>query len=242
MRSQPKRNERNTLMNRVRYVGMDVHRDTISVAVVDEQGRLMMESVLAPRAEAILDFIHGVRGTLHVTLEEGTHSAGLYDLLVRRVAKLVVCNPRKNARLKSGSKSDAIDARKLAERLRADMLSAVYHGETSALEVQHVARSYTRRTSGLPTRNAADLSEHRRISHQCQRHIQCLNVERQRRHVIHRVRECGSAQFHAGQRLNILNALNLGSDELPRAAVTSPYLRAGGAGFASILTPKGAPR
>jgi transposase len=122
---------------------MDVHRDTISVAVLDEQGRLMMQSVLATRAAAILDFIHGVRGTLHVTCEEGTHSAWLYDLLVRRVAKLVVCNPRKNALLKSGSKNDAIDAHKLAELLRADMLSAVYHGETSGLEVQHVARSYT---------------------------------------------------------------------------------------------------
>jgi hypothetical protein len=54
-----------------------------------------------------------------------------------------VCNPRKNARLKSGRKSDAIDAHKLAELLRADMLSAVYHGETSGLEVQHGARSYT---------------------------------------------------------------------------------------------------
>jgi transposase len=130
-------------MNSVRYIGMDVHRDTISVAVLDESGRLMMQSVLATRAAAILDFIHGVRGTLHVTFEEGTHSAWLYDLLVRRVAKLVVCNPRKNALLKSGSKSDAIDARKLAELLRAGLLSAVYHGETSALEVQHVARSYT---------------------------------------------------------------------------------------------------
>ena len=130
-------------MNSVRYIGMDVHRDTISVAVLDEQGRLMMQSVLATRAAAILDFIHGVRGTLHVTCEEGTHSAWLYDLLVRRVAKLVVCNPRKNALLKSGSKNDAIDAHKLAELLRADMLSAVYHGETSGLEVQHVARSYT---------------------------------------------------------------------------------------------------
>ena len=48
---------------------------------------------------------------------------------MRRVAKLVVCNPRKNALLKSGSKSDAIDARKLAELLRAGMLSPVYHGE-----------------------------------------------------------------------------------------------------------------
>jgi len=133
-------------MNSVRYVGMDVHRDTISVAVLDESGRLMMQSVLATRAGAILDFIHGVRGALHVTFEEGTHSAWLYDVLVRRVEKLVVCDPRKNALLKSGSKSDAIDARKLAELLRAGMLSPVYHGETSALEVQQMARSYTQLT------------------------------------------------------------------------------------------------
>jgi hypothetical protein len=75
LRSQPKLNERNTQVNSVRYIGMDVHRDTISVAVLDEQGRLMMQSVLQTRAAAILDFIHGVRGTLHVTCEEGTHSA-----------------------------------------------------------------------------------------------------------------------------------------------------------------------
>jgi hypothetical protein len=45
--------------------------------------------------------------------------------------------------LKLGSKSDAIDALKLAELLRAGMLSPVYHGERSALEVQQLARSYT---------------------------------------------------------------------------------------------------
>jgi transposase len=101
-----------------------------------------MQSILAMRAAAILDFIGGIRGTLHVTFEEGTHSAWLYDLLSRRVARLVVCNPRKNALLKSGNKSDAIDARKLAELLRADILSPVCHGKKSALEVQHLARSY----------------------------------------------------------------------------------------------------
>src|SRR5437764_9931316 len=75
-----------------------------------------------------------------------TSPSWLYDLLRSHVTKLVVCNPRKNALMKSGSKSDAIDARKLAELLRAGMLSGVYHGETSALEVQQVARSYTQLT------------------------------------------------------------------------------------------------
>jgi transposase len=129
-------------MNSVRYIGLDVHRDTISAAVLNESGRLVQQSVLVTRAAAVLDFIGGVRGEVQVTFEEGTHSAWLYDLLSRRVPKLVVCNPRKNALLKSGNKSDAIDARKLAELLRAGLLSPVYHGERSGLEVQHLTRSY----------------------------------------------------------------------------------------------------
>src|SRR6266571_3304229 len=95
------------------------------------------------RAVAILDFLHGIKGTLHVTFEEGVHSAWLYDLLQRRVARVVVCDPRKNKLLKSGNKGDLIDARKLAELLRNNSLSPVYHGGMSALEVQHRTRSYT---------------------------------------------------------------------------------------------------
>src|SRR5271165_5831340 len=129
-------------MNSIKYVGLDVHRDTISVAVLNAEGKLVMQFVIATHASAILDFVHGLRGSLHVTFEEGTHSAWLYDLLVRRVAYLVVCNPRKNALLKAGSKSDAIDARKLAELLRAGLLSPVYHGQNSTAAVKHLDRSY----------------------------------------------------------------------------------------------------
>src|SRR5271166_5222393 len=96
-------------MDSIKYIGLDVHRDTISVAVLNADGKLEGQSVIATHAATIVDFFHGLRGSLHVTLEEGTHSAWLYDLLARRVAKLVVCNPRKNALLKAGSKSDTID-------------------------------------------------------------------------------------------------------------------------------------
>jgi Fe-S cluster biogenesis protein NfuA len=46
-------------MNSVRYVGLDVHQDTISAAVLDEGGRLIQQSILATRAAAILEFIGG---------------------------------------------------------------------------------------------------------------------------------------------------------------------------------------
>jgi transposase len=70
---------------------------------------------------------------LSVTFEEGTWSAWLYDLLNPHVDQLVVCNPRKNALLKDGNKSDRIDARKLAELSRGNQLKPVYHGELQAV-------------------------------------------------------------------------------------------------------------
>jgi transposase len=129
-------------MDSVRYVGLDVHQATTSAAVLDQDGKPVMQVVLATRADAILDFLGGLRGSLRVTFEEGTCAAWLYDLLVRRVAGVTVCNPRKNALLKAGSKSDRIDARKLAELLRAGLLSPVYHGGESLQTVRQLARSY----------------------------------------------------------------------------------------------------
>jgi hypothetical protein len=65
--------------------------------------------------------------------EEGNGAAWLYGLLKPYVTKVVVCNPRRNALLTTCNKSDRIDARKLAEPLRAGLLSAVYHGETGKI-------------------------------------------------------------------------------------------------------------
>ena len=89
-------------------------------------------------------FLNSLRdcAELSVTFEEATWAAWLYDLLKPHVAKLVVCNPRKNALLKDGNKSDRIDARKLAELLYLNKLSPVYHGETGMRMLRELARSY----------------------------------------------------------------------------------------------------
>ena len=54
----------------------------------------------------------------------------------------MVCNPRKNALLKHGNKSDRIDAFNLADLLRLNRLESVYHGETSVRMLHELARSY----------------------------------------------------------------------------------------------------
>src|SRR6202022_4442 len=121
--------ERSAVMSQEKYIGMDVHQATISVAVLDSRGKLIMESILETKAATILEFLQGLHGSLSVTFEEGTSAAWLHDLLKPHVPRLVVCDPRKNALLKDGSKSDRIDARKLAELLRGNQLTSVYHGE-----------------------------------------------------------------------------------------------------------------
>jgi transposase len=60
-----------------------------------------------------------------------------------------VCNPRRNALLKEGNKSDRIDARKLAELLRGGLLQPVYHGENGIRILKELARSYLTITQDL---------------------------------------------------------------------------------------------
>jgi transposase len=127
-------------MNDTKYIGMDVHKESISIAVRNGAGKLMMESVIETKASTILDFVQGLRGELQVTLEEGTWATWLYDLRKPHVTKLVVCDPRKNAR--QGNKSDRIDARELSDRLYMNKLSPVYHGEAGVRTLKELARSY----------------------------------------------------------------------------------------------------
>jgi len=131
------------MSKQVKYIGMDVHKAMTVITVLDSTGKMRAEAAIETKTATMVQFIRGLEGILHVTLEESTYSAWLYDVLSPYVAKVVVCDPRKNAAyFKSGNKSDKIDAHKLADLLRTNMLSAVYHGNQSVRALKELARSY----------------------------------------------------------------------------------------------------
>ena len=136
-------------MDSRKYIGMDVHKESISIAVMNGAGKMVMECVIETKASMILQFIDGLRGDLQVTFEEGTSAAWLYDLLRPHVTKLVVCDPRKNASMREGNQNDKIDARRLAELLRLNHLSPVYHGEHGLRTLKELVRSYLTITKDL---------------------------------------------------------------------------------------------
>lgn len=129
-------------MTSEKYVGLDVHKATIVAAVQDASGKCLITSVIETKAETIRAFIKGLAGTVRVTLEEGTHASWLSDLIRPLVAEVIVCNPRYNALLQSGNKSDKVDANKLAHLLRTGMLKAVYHEAHGTQSLKQLAQCY----------------------------------------------------------------------------------------------------
>ena len=136
-------------MNSTKYIGMDVHKESISIAVRNAAGKIVMECVIETKANMILQFIGGLHGDVLVTFEEGTWAAWLYDLLKPYVTRVVVCDPRRNALLQEGNQNDRVDARKLAELLQNNQLRPVYHGDHGLRTLKELVRSYLTITKDL---------------------------------------------------------------------------------------------
>jgi hypothetical protein len=75
---------------------MDVHKEAIVIAVLNESGKLVMESVIETKASSILQFLHGLRGELDVN-SGPTVAWALRPATVRNIASCADnCNVRKN--------------------------------------------------------------------------------------------------------------------------------------------------
>ena len=125
-----------------KYIGMDVHQATTVIVVLDGEGKLVLETIVATEAAALIRLMQGLSGPLHVTFEETTQAEWLHDVIRHFVTEVVVCDPRRNKLLDEGSKADKPDARKLAELLRAGMLRPVYHGHQGTRTLKELVRAY----------------------------------------------------------------------------------------------------
>ena len=82
----------------------------------------------------------GLRGTVHVTFEEGTQAQWLHDLIAPLVASVTVCDRRGERR--HGNKNDRSEADELSELLRRGGLRAVYHGNGHRVRLKELTRAY----------------------------------------------------------------------------------------------------
>jgi transposase len=127
---------------RTYYVGMDVHRASIVIVVLNGAGKIVMQLVVETGAERVRSFLKQLRGKVYVTFEEGTQANWLHEVVRPLVTEVVVCDPRHNKLMHSGNKNDRVDAQKLAELLRLGSLKAVYHGDNGVRTLKELVRNY----------------------------------------------------------------------------------------------------
>ena len=65
-------------MDSKKYIGMDVHKESISIAVMNGAGKIVMESLIETKASMILQFIDGLRGDVQVTFDRDARRAPRY--------------------------------------------------------------------------------------------------------------------------------------------------------------------
>jgi len=128
-------------MSNDRFAAFDVHAATTTYVVLDDKGKLVMQGVVETKGDVLLSVVRGISGRVSLTFEEGTHAAWLYELLGPHVAKLLVCNPRKNRRCQE-NKNDRVDAIQLAKWLRSGDLSPVYHRDHGIRALKELVRGY----------------------------------------------------------------------------------------------------
>jgi len=123
-----------------RYMGLDAHASSCTVAVVGPSGRRLHSQVVETNAGALIRVLRGIPGTRHLCLEEGTHASWLYEVLSPHVEEVVVAAVRESR----GPKSDKLDAFGLAEQLRIGAVKRkVYKKQGEFRELRHRAKAYT---------------------------------------------------------------------------------------------------
>lgn len=114
-------------MNKIHYIGADVHSNNIEIAV-RYRGEIVQRFSLPTTLSAIRPVLDSIKAPKQIAIEEGPMSGWLYRSLNAQVDRFIVAEPRRNKLISSdGDHDDPIDAGKLAMLLEGGFLKAVYH-------------------------------------------------------------------------------------------------------------------
>lgn len=125
----------------MKYIGMDAHSSNCVFSVMDGKGAEMDNVSIETNGRLLVNYLRSIEGKKKLTFEESELSQWLYEVLHREVDELIVCNPVKNIEYKR-AKTDKLDARRLANLLRGDFLTPVYHDGSDREKFRSLVSGY----------------------------------------------------------------------------------------------------
>ncbi len=128
-------------MTTTHYIGLDVHKKSISYCVKTAAGEMVEEGRLAAERSVLRRWAEGRPQAWHGAMEATLFSAWIYDTLKPYAQKLEMGHPARMKAISSGKKkSDRLDARTIADLLRCALLPACYVLEPEMRDLRRLLR------------------------------------------------------------------------------------------------------
>lgn len=125
------------------YIGLDWAQQNMAIARMTRHSKEVQTIDVRTDVEDLKDYLKRLKGTKILTFEETNPAQWLFTELKPYVDEILVCDPYRNHLLKEGGKSDRVDARKLVQLLKADLLKPVFHCTDEFIKIRKVMSGYS---------------------------------------------------------------------------------------------------
>lgn len=156
----------------MRYIGVDNHKRFSYIVITDKKGNTVKEGKVLNTKEALRRFLnnpHCDRNS-YAVLEAGRNWTVMYDWLEEEIRDVKLAHPLKvKAIAEAKIKTDKIDAKILADLLRADLIPEAYVPTQEAREAKNILRQrmfFVKVRTMVKNRIQSILDRHPEISNQ----------------------------------------------------------------------------
>ena len=128
-------------MKSICYVGFDIHKKVIAYCVKEADGTVIEEGVLAARRQVLREWARRLGRPWIGAMEATLFTGWIYDTFLPHAQALKVAHPKMlKAITASKKKNDRVDARKIADALRADLLPECHMASARIRELRRLLR------------------------------------------------------------------------------------------------------
>ena len=146
------------------YAGVDAHRASAHITVMDETGKILRRKRVSSSPEGLKEALGDYQEPIKAVVEATYNWGPVYDWLAEIADEVILAHPAKvRAIADARIKTDTIDSRTLAHLLRADLIPAAYAPSKETRAVKRVLRQrmfFVRLQTMLKNRIHALLSQH----------------------------------------------------------------------------------
>ena len=128
-------------MERVYYIGLDIHKKTISYCIKLQNGEIVKRGEIASERKALRQWLTDIPGPWKGAMEATMFTGWIYDFLKPYPLELKVAHPEMlKAITAAKKKNDRADSEKIADLLRVNLLPECYMAPEELRELRRILR------------------------------------------------------------------------------------------------------